>query len=103
MRKDYPLACDMKAQWYEVDKIFGEEYRDIIGPENRNPSYIDPKDTFNFAHMGFEVPKGSKADDKIRDVSYQEIEGVFVVTKFDKSKELSKGAKKDGWHKFILD
>lgn len=31
--KTYPLHGDEFASWYEVDKIFGKEYRDIIGPE----------------------------------------------------------------------
>lgn len=29
--KTYPLHGDEFASWYEVDKIFGKEYRDIIG------------------------------------------------------------------------
>ncbi|MBD3799449.1 MAG: NADH-quinone oxidoreductase subunit C, partial [Epsilonproteobacteria bacterium] len=32
LRKTYPLQGDEFAQWYEVDKIFGKEARDIIGP-----------------------------------------------------------------------
>ncbi len=32
LRKTYPLQGDEFAQWYEVDKIFGKEAREIIGP-----------------------------------------------------------------------
>jgi NADH-quinone oxidoreductase subunit C len=54
--KTYPLHGDEFASWYEVDKIFGKEYRDIIGPENRDPSKIDIKDTKRFSRVGYEVP-----------------------------------------------
>ncbi len=30
---------------YEVDKIFGKEYRDIIGPEIRDQARVDRYDT----------------------------------------------------------
>lgn len=90
LRKDYPLQGDQKAQWYEIDKIFGEHYREIVGEENRDPSFINPKDTFNFAHMGFEAPKGMPPSDTPKEIRYQESEGVFVVTKFDKQKQLEK-------------
>ncbi|MDQ7086143.1 MAG: NADH-quinone oxidoreductase subunit C [Sulfurovum sp.] len=46
--KTYPLHGDEFASWYEVDKIFGKEYRDIIGPENRDPGKIDIADTKRF-------------------------------------------------------
>ena len=54
--KTYPLQGDEAASWYEVDKIFGKEYRDIIGPENRDPSRIDRYDTKRFSRVGYEVP-----------------------------------------------
>ena len=54
--KTYPLIGDEFASWYEVDKIFGKEYRDIIGPENRDPAKIDIKDTKRFSRVGYEVP-----------------------------------------------
>ncbi|MDQ7047674.1 MAG: NADH-quinone oxidoreductase subunit C [Sulfurovum sp.] len=54
--KTYPLHGDEFASWYEVDKIFGKEYRDIIGPENRDPGKIDIKDTKRFSRIGYEVP-----------------------------------------------
>ncbi|MEA2028941.1 MAG: NADH-quinone oxidoreductase subunit C [Campylobacterota bacterium] len=54
--KTYPLEGDEFASWYEVDKIFGKEYRDIIGPENRDPSRVDRYDTKRFSRVGYEVP-----------------------------------------------
>ena len=57
--KTYPLEGDEFAQWYEVDKIFGKEYRDIIGPENRDPAHIDRYDTKRFSRVGHEVPFGA--------------------------------------------
>ena len=58
--KTYPLFGDEFASWYEVDKIFGKEYRDIIGPENRDPGKIDIEDTKRFARIGYEVPFGAE-------------------------------------------
>ena len=57
--KTYPLHGDEFASWYEVDKIFGKEYRDIIGPENRDPARIDRYDTKRFSRVGYEVPFGA--------------------------------------------
>ncbi|MRJ02035.1 MAG: NADH-quinone oxidoreductase subunit C [Epsilonproteobacteria bacterium] len=57
LRKSYPLQGDEAAQWYEVDKIFGKEYREIIGPEQRDPAYVNPEDTCNFARIKHEVPR----------------------------------------------
>ncbi|SMC08984.1 NADH-quinone oxidoreductase subunit C [Nitratiruptor tergarcus] len=57
LRKAYPLHGDEAAQWYEVDKIFGKEYRDVIGPEQRDPAYISTTDTCNFARIYHEVPR----------------------------------------------
>jgi len=54
--KTYPMIGDEFASWYEVDKIFGKEYRDVIGPENRDPSRIDRYDTKRFSRVGYEVP-----------------------------------------------
>ena len=71
--KTYPLIGDEFASWYEVDKIFGKEYRDIIGPENRDPAKIDIQDTKRFARIGYEVPFGVEynADEK-REIEYSE-------------------------------
>ena len=57
LRKTYPLHGDEAAQWYEVDKIFGKEYREIIGPEQRDAAYISTTDTCNFARIKHEVPR----------------------------------------------
>ncbi len=59
LRKTYPLQGDEHAAWYEVDKIFGREYRDIIGPELRDPAQIDRYDSQRFARVGYEVPFGA--------------------------------------------
>ena len=89
--KTYPLQGDDKAQWYEVDKIFGKEYRDIIGPENRDASRIDVKDTKNFSRIKHEVLKGAKySEDKTSLMRFQEEDGVFMITKFDKQVTLDK-------------
>lgn len=42
--KSYPLQGDEAAKWYEVDKIFGKEYREIIGPEQRDSARVDELD-----------------------------------------------------------
>jgi NADH-quinone oxidoreductase subunit C len=57
--KTYPLHGDESAQWYEVDKIFGKDAREAIGPENRDPSRIDRYDTKRFSRVGREVPFGA--------------------------------------------
>jgi NADH-quinone oxidoreductase subunit C len=54
--KTYPMIGDEFASWYEVDKIFGKEYRDVIGPENRDPARVDRYDTKRFSRVGYEVP-----------------------------------------------
>ncbi len=69
--KTYPLQGDEHAAWYEVDKIFGKEYRDIIGPENRDPGRIDRYDTQRFSRVGYEVPFGAERPD---DMPKQDIE-----------------------------
>lgn len=90
LRKTYPLHGDEFAQWYEVDKIFGKEARDIIGPELRDPAEIDRYDTDRFARLGHEVPKG---DDNTQgetrtDLDYQEEGGVFMIEKFHEDKSV---------------
>ena len=72
--KTYPLHGDEFASWYEVDKIFGKEYRDVIGPENRDAARIDRYDTKRFSRVGYEVPFGediSKGETKT-DIEYSE-------------------------------
>jgi NADH-quinone oxidoreductase subunit C len=62
LRKSYPLHGDEAAQWYEVDKIFGKEYREVIGPEQRDPAFIDTNDSCNFARIYHEVPRCAPLD-----------------------------------------
>lgn len=79
LRKTYPLHGDEHARWYEVDRIFGKEYRDVIGPENRDSAYADDKDTFNFSRKGAEVEKGAAARTEKYLQEYQEDGGVKLV------------------------
>ncbi len=85
--KTYPLHGDEAASWYEVDKIFGKEYRDIIGPENRDPAKIDRYDTKRFSRIGYEVPFGAEyTDEEATPVEYSE---TLFVNYNKESKELS--------------
>lgn len=90
LRKTYPLQGDEFAQWYEVDKIFGKEAREIIGPENRDPGRIDRYDTERFSRLGHEVPRGTDISNGEPDTPlvYQEAEGVFMIEKFDAEKSV---------------
>ena len=89
--KSYPLQGDEEASWYEVDKIFGKEARDVIGPELRDSACVDRYDTERFARLGHEVNKGvdiSKGDEPDTPIRYQEEGGVKLfgkklVTPFD--------------------
>jgi len=76
--KTYPLQGDEAASWYEVDKIFGKEYRDIIGPELRDAARIDRYDTKRFARVGKEVPFG--ADPELVDKTETPIEDRYSKT-----------------------
>ena len=84
--KTYPLEGDEFAAWYEVDKIYGKEARDIIGPELRDTARVDRYDSERFARLGHEVPKGAKVndDEPANPQEYQEEGGVFMVTKLKK-------------------
>ncbi|AFL67485.1 NADH-quinone oxidoreductase subunit C [Sulfurospirillum barnesii] len=84
LRKTYPLQGDEVAQWYEIDKIFGKEYREIIGPEERDSARIDVDDTYRFAHIHHEVPFGAKPSQEKTQTDYQEEGGVFIVKKLKK-------------------
>ncbi|HEX5622971.1 MAG TPA: NADH-quinone oxidoreductase subunit C [Sulfuricurvum sp.] len=90
LRKTYPLQGDEFAQWYEVDKIFGKEARDIIGPENRDSARVDRYDTERFSRLGHEVPFGTDISSGEPDTPlvYQEQEGVFMIEKFDAEKSV---------------
>ncbi len=84
--KTYPLEGDEFAAWYEVDKIYGKEARDIIGPELRDTARVDRYDSKRFARLGFEVPKGTEITEGMEPTvqEYQEDGGVFLVRKVDK-------------------
>jgi NADH-quinone oxidoreductase subunit C len=90
--KTYPLQGDEFASWYEVDKIFGKEARDIIGPEIRDSAKIDRYDTERFARLGYEVPKGTDLQNGENEpteetpIRYQEDGGAFLIEKFDDRK-----------------
>ena len=86
LRKTYPLQGDEFAQWYEVDKIYGKEARDIIGPELRDTARIDRYDSERFARLGHEVPRGSEVSDNdpVNPQEYQEEGGVFLIKKLKK-------------------
>jgi NADH-quinone oxidoreductase subunit C len=90
LRKTYPLQGDEFAQWYEVDKIFGKDSREIIGPENRDPARVNRYDTERFARLGHEVPRGTDISQGEPDTPlvYQETEGVFMIEKFDAEKSV---------------
>jgi NADH-quinone oxidoreductase subunit C len=84
--KTYPLQGDEFASWYEVDKIFGKDAREAIGPENRDPARIDRYDTKRFSRVGYEVPFGGDISEgetetpieysKTLLVDYQKADGV---------------------------
>lgn len=84
--KTYPLQGDEFAAWYEVDKIYGKEAREAIGPELRDPAKVDRYDSERFARLGFEVPKGTAitGNEPRNTENYQEDGGVFMIKKFDK-------------------
>ena len=84
--KTYPLEGDEFAAWYEVDKIYGKEAREAIGPEIRDTARVDRYDSERFARLGHEVPKGTEitGNEPKNEENYQEDGGVFLIKKFDK-------------------
>lgn len=93
LRKTYPLQGDEVAQWYEVDKIFGKEAREIIGPEQRDSAAIDRYDTTRFARLGHEVDYGVDITDgkepEHTPLAYQEKEGVRFIKKFKEEESVT--------------
>jgi NADH-quinone oxidoreductase subunit C len=85
--KTYPLEGDEFASWYEVDKIFGKEYRDVIGPENRDTAQVDRYDTKRFSRVGYEVPFGADISkgEEAQEIQYSE---TFLVDYNKTSKQL---------------
>ena len=92
LRKTYPLIGDEFAQWYEVDKIYGKEFRDVIGPENRDPARVDRYDTTRFARLGHEVQYGAEPKDEPTAIAYQDKKRPILNDDMDpaKSKQLDK-------------
>lgn len=88
--KTYPLHGDEFASWYEVDKIFGKEYRDIIGPENRDPAKVDRHDTKRFARIGYEVPFGTDISEGETQKEIEYSEALLVNYNKKESKTLDK-------------
>lgn len=88
LRKSYPLHGDEAARWYEVDVIFGKEYREAIGEEQRDSARVDRYDTVNFAHIGFEVAKGSDISDgeSVTPIKYQEDKKPIFIRRYDPKK-----------------
>lgn len=85
--KTYPLQGDEEAKWYEVDTIFGKEYRDIIGDEERDSAKIDRADTTDFIRINHLVPKGAKPSNEPTSLQeYQEEGGVVGVSKAKKDR-----------------
>ncbi|RXJ86195.1 NADH-quinone oxidoreductase subunit C [Arcobacter sp. CECT 8985] len=85
LRKTYPLQGDEFAAWYEVDKIFGKEARDVIGPEIRDAAAIDRYDTTRFSRLGHEVAFGdevTKDNEQKTSKQYLEDDGVKFIKKF---------------------
>ena len=84
--KTYPLEGDEFAAWYEVDKIYGKEAREEIGPEIRDTARVDRYDSERFARLGHEVPKGTEitGNEPAVEQPYQEEGGVFLIKKLDR-------------------
>jgi len=88
--KTYPLQGDEFASWYEVDKIFGKEYRDIVGPENRDPARVDRYDSQRFSRIGYEVPFGAELNENSEKENPIEYSETFMVDYNSGSKILEK-------------
>ena len=88
--KTYPLEGDEFASWYEVDKIFGKEYRDIVGPENRDPARVERYDSQRFSRVGYEVPFGADLDSENETANPIEYSETFLVDYNTSSKTLEK-------------
>jgi NADH-quinone oxidoreductase subunit C len=85
LRKSYPLQGDENASWYEVDKIYGKEAREIIGEELRDAAYVDRYDTTRFARIGKEVGLGMPYSETETPIKYQESDRPPLIEKFDPS------------------
>jgi NADH-quinone oxidoreductase subunit C len=92
--KTYPLHGDEAAAWYEVDKIFGKEYRDVIGPENRDSARVDRYDTERFSRIKHEVPFGAPYSETPTENDYQEDGGIPIVRRLTKDNVVQLKARK---------
>jgi len=61
--KTYPLHTKRLPHRHGVDKIFGKEYRDVVGPENRDPASVERYDSQRFSRVGYEVPFGAEIEE----------------------------------------
>lgn len=82
--KTYPLRGDEAAKWYEIDKIFGKEYREVVGEEQRDSAYVNESDTKNFSRILHEVPYNTPASEEKTNQEYQEEGGIVIVKKVKK-------------------
>ena len=93
LRKTYPLTGDEAANWYEIDKIFGKEHRDVVGPEIRDCANVDRYDTERFSRLGHEVPYGTDITDgkepEHTPLAYQEEGGVPILKKLHEDKSVT--------------
>ncbi|MDR1912107.1 MAG: NADH-quinone oxidoreductase subunit C [Helicobacteraceae bacterium] len=87
LRRSYPLQGDEFAQWYEVDKIYGKEFREKIGAENRDSARVDRDDTKNFARLGYETPFGEAPKDEVTPIKYVEKRKPILYSDFDPQKQ----------------
>lgn len=83
--KTYPLQGDEAARWYEVDKLFGKEYREVIGEEQRDSARVNESDTKNFSRLNHAVPYATPMSEEETKQEYQEDGGVVIVKKVKKS------------------
>ena len=77
--KTYPLHGDEFASWYEVDKIFGKDAREAIGPENRDEAKIERYDSKRFSRIGYEVPFGAELNAENETKTEIEYSKTFLV------------------------
>jgi len=77
--KTYPLHGDEFASWYEVDKIFGKDAREAIGPENRDEAKIERYDSKRFSRVGYEVPFGAELNAENETKTEIEYSKTFLV------------------------
>ncbi|GHV04311.1 NADH-quinone oxidoreductase [Campylobacterota bacterium] len=87
LRRSYPLQGDEAAQWYEVDKIYGKEFREKIGAENRDAGRIDRDDTKRFSRLGHETLFGEAPKDEITPITYVERHIPLLYSDFDPKKQ----------------